>query len=126
MSPGASNAVETGDDADVLDEPEHALRFERVAEHLVPAGEHLDGERAVEVEEVEVRYVTFGESVGEDEHEAFFHAAPGREEEAPDRKRDHSHDDGDRPCRGGIPSQPETPSQHERCVRRRGVHEGRC
>ena len=64
--------VQPKDDQQVLQQPKRALCFQRVSEHPVPAGEHVEGTRAVQVQEVDVGHLALLNELGEDEHEALF------------------------------------------------------
>jgi len=85
-----------GDDADDLEQADHALDEQGHAEDLEHAGEDPHATGAVEVEEVAVRYVAAQEALTEDEHEALFHRWSGASEQAAERDRDDEEQDRDR------------------------------
>ena len=87
-APRPTDGVHRKDDADVLQQPERTLAFQGVAEQPVPASQHVQRERPVQVQEVDVGNVALQNALREGEHEALFHRAAGGEEEAPQRQCD--------------------------------------
>ena len=112
--------------AEVLQEAEHPLCLERVAEHGVPARQHVQRERSVEVQEVDVGHVAGQHPFREDEHEALFHRTPGGEEQAAQRDGHHHghHRDGERA--GAAQTESEPAAEHERNGRAGLGHGRRC
>ena len=70
--PCPRQCVQPEDDQQVLQQPKRALCLQRVSEHPVPAGEHVERTRAVQVQEVDVGHLPLLNELGEDEHEALF------------------------------------------------------
>jgi hypothetical protein len=87
MTPRPGERVDAEDDAEVLQQAEAPLALQRVPEHLVPAHQHVQRTRTVEVQEVDVGHVAGEHPLREDEHEALFHRAAGAEVQAAQRDR---------------------------------------
>ena len=126
VAPRPCQRVHREDDAEVLQQAEGALAFERVAEHGVPAGQYMQRERTVEVQEVDVGHVAGEEPLREDEHEALFHRAAGGLEQATDRDRHHGEHHQDRRQRPRPRTTVQATAEHEGIVGGRSCHDERC
>ena len=87
------------------------------AEHAVPAGQHVQRPRSVEVQEVDVGDVAAGDALGEVEHEALFHRPAGEAVQPAQGDGDEHADQGeagpraDGACRSSP--QPARAAEHE-------------
>ena len=86
-APRTGQRVQREDDAEVLQQAEGPLGLQRVSEDPVPAGEHVQRPRSVQVQEIDVRHLALLHEAREHEHEPFLHRRTGRAQQAANRQQ---------------------------------------